>query len=1056
MLWTDVEVKKGAEWLTGTEARAYVQTMVSKLVRVNAQGTVVLDPTLTGKGPFVTDDVKLKLELTDLLGVDKIRFKLVVQQGSSSDRVARRATLNVVDVKITYEVELKLGDLDALFPPIPTGSPTPWTDVGVKQRMQVLGYLYTGLAHPKIAAHAEKCWEYYRKVHSPDPLALISHDAAMAKLTDEVRNNVVCSGLPTSGEVFVGSDLPPIGSFAAIRFPGGYATTLPPLEYYKSGSVQSGTNKYEVGIGQRRDDHEKVIWADNPLLGKIPLVATVYKRIDQAPRVPVAKDELDVYFQLVDPAPLPAFDSGEPLRAPALRNTVMNFATGGLSRWTPSPPDIDGITPSQSDWDSGKKKAAEIARQADAEAVDAKRELQDAEVGLKKVEAEYQEAFTKRGELEEAKKTWLSDQLKDESAEFQRTKQAHDDEWGKRPHQSKAFSELDVVEKQAFVAFRDVHMKPFKEARDDAQRALSLKSGAVNKTPWPRQAELDDAWKLQKDKALEKTAAQERLKLAKEGLSDAIKRRRTELAAGESPSTKYVIDTANGADLASEPNPVLLRDDGVAEVTGAGQKRFTDDVLDKVAKELDPKDPQRFNAPSKWAGKGGAALLGSVFEAGERTGFHDGHAKLGTFAPASAASADTDPHAVKTKTNDLGNAGVIFTPSACGGDRYRLCVYVRPKTPGPSYETKTGTLVVWRNIRLYKHYRLSNTAVPPALATVFSDADRLGAANPGAKPPPPYTLWADAFGAKTGLSSGAPLLGLMSEVEAEYPPNNPTTLMSKHYYRPVPHTFISLKENLRRGYCDLVCDFKASEPLTQVKLDAMYKAFKDAYVSTGAVAAAVDWDLLGFVDETSPFLMNFRHIDDYNERVVAKYGPDGAFGPLEREVAQSLMRAYAGVHGIQPIAEVLMEGGVLPGFTIVQAVHGDTWDHRGFNIQGMFTSGWAQATRGAFVFYSNRVHLDSMCYSATSNTAHELGHALMLPHQSPNPGGDDYMHEPQVPTELSKPTVEQTNCVMGYSGCYGEFCGRCLLSLRGWRVKTTTWGDPIAMQNPLGPKLDGA
>jgi hypothetical protein len=96
-----------------------------------------------------------------------------------------------------------------------------------------------------------------------------------------------------------------------------------------------------------------------------------------------------------------------------------------------------------------------------------------------------------------------------------------------------------------------------------------------------------------------------------------------------------------------------------------------------------------------------------------------------------------------------------------------------------------------------------------------------------------------------------------------------------------------------------------------------------------------------------------------------------------------------------------------------------------------------------------------MCYAASSNVAHELGHVLMLGHQPPNPGGDEYMHEAQVEDAYSRPRDGETNCVMGYSGCYGEYCGRCVLHLRGWRLKQTKWRNPLKMDQNIGVETDG-
>ena len=72
----------------------------------------------------------------------------------------------------------------------------------------------------------------------------------------------------------------------------------------------------------------------------------------------------------------------------------------------------------------------------------------------------------------------------------------------------------------------------------------------------------------------------------------------------------------------------------------------------------------------------------------------------------------------------------------------------------------------------------------------------------------------------------------------------------------------------------------------------------------------------------------------------------------------------------------------------------------------------------------------SFPYSGTANAAHELGHVLVRQHQRPEPNnGDADTHELQATCV----------CVMSYKGCYGQFCGRCGLALRGWKTKSSTF-----------------
>ena len=222
----------------------------------------------------------------------------------------------------------------------------------------------------------------------------------------------------------------------------------------------------------------------------------------------------------------------------------------------------------------------------------------------------------------------------------------------------------------------------------------------------------------------------------------------------------------------------------------------------------------------------------------------------------------------------------------------------------------------------------------------------------------------------------------------------------------------------------------------------------------------IHWDSLVFCDAASPYLLNFRHYQDYNRRILR--GRENAATASEFNNYQILgekdvqtIASAVDTYGVQPIAESLMDGGVYPGFTIIQFPHGDTWDHRNLNLGGMFTSGWAYSPRGAFVFYTEGVHRTNMCYSGTSNIVHELGHALALPHQIPEPSsGDRRAHEKSPDFPNQTPQAGETNCVMSYYGSYGEFCGKCVMALRGWKVSVTTWGKPDELAEATG-QTDG-
>lgn len=169
--------------------------------------------------------------------------------------------------------------------------------------------------------------------------------------------------------------------------------------------------------------------------------------------------------------------------------------------------------------------------------------------------------------------------------------------------------------------------------------------------------------------------------------------------------------------------------------TDKGPNKLVSDLI-KVDKP--DSDPQRYNCLEKYGGKRGLDVYKNIFEykvdfrthkkwadgdpADEklRPGFHAEHDDSDRkkqvkepFYPEVKEPDEPDTHkyAVCAKTNKNGYAGVIFKPSTIGGERYRLRAYVGPPTlkdPGSdgtginAVSVETGTLVVWRNIRISK------------------------------------------------------------------------------------------------------------------------------------------------------------------------------------------------------------------------------------------------------------------------------------------------------------------------------------------------------------------
>ena len=98
-----------------------------------------------------------------------------------------------------------------------------------------------------------------------------------------------------------------------------------------------------------------------------------------------------------------------------------------------------------------------------------------------------------------------------------------------------------------------------------------------------------------------------------------------------------------------------------------------------------------------------------------------------------------------------------------------------------------------------------------------------------------------------------------------------------------------------------------------------------------------------------------------------------------------------------------------------------------FSTGEMFTSGVGLSSRGCFLFYTEDIYRTATFpYSVTANTLHELGHVLVRQHAPDDPAGAD---------ADSHQAIADCLCIMSYRGCYGEYCGRCVLAFRGWKTK---------------------
>lgn len=439
-------------------------------------------------------------------------------------------------------------------------------------------------------------------------------------------------------------------------------------------------------------------------------------------------------------------------------------------------------------------------------------------------------------------------------------------------------------------------------------------------------------------------------------------------------------------------------------------------------------DPQKYNAPKEFGGKFGLSVDGNIFETKSRKRFNEGFMDCGSLM---VASTGPTPNSVKVETNERGCGGTIFSPSHCGGDLYKLSVYVDPewlkkKKSGQQHlaSVETGTFVVWRNIRINRYLQLRNGSTA-GLSDKLEVTLASGKHEGGNPEQDKMYLQTDVINLSL-LPGGATKDGGYAAVDASKVTQAPMM------YRPIPVDAKPFDEQLNWAYCELINDSPGIELLAPEERKLAEALGIKALKKSWTFPKRVNWESLIYADDTSPFLCNLLSLSEYNQSVS---GPDPNMYPALDAKNEGEMTAFE--KSLQWFYEAMMEhyagGGVLPGITIVQIPRGDTWDLRACDVKTTITSGYGTGARGFYIshtagVYHNVFHI----YPATSNAIHEIGHVLGLAHQPP--AGADILaaHQDPVLEAFSRPSKDQCVCVMSYSGCYGDLCGKCLMSLRGW------------------------
>ena len=465
-----------------------------------------------------------------------------------------------------------------------------------------------------------------------------------------------------------------------------------------------------------------------------------------------------------------------------------------------------------------------------------------------------------------------------------------------------------------------------------------------------------------------------------------------------------------------------------------------------------PTDPQRGNCPHGRGGNQGQGNLtdgsdvaGVIFSTGSVPGFNAAHSapSKGTVNPitrtvffpvAERVNDSQRPHCVKAKSNSQGEAGVIFTPSRCGGDRYRLRAFLGPPTfngPGSdgtgaaAVSVETGTFVLWRHLRISRYVQQPLASPDPALLA-DAVANAVGIANNNDYLRRAYVV--DAAGVNRGLPT------------ADFS----SSFSSVAFYDSLPVQWA-------RAFVEVEIDRAAQAALPETLTQAEWQAARQQALADGGdgmVALGLNIDLrrLLFLDPAAPASL------DVNSAVVnlpmrSRLGYN-ALVPVARRIAQA-----GGGNNVAKVTTLfwnylapgflraLTSNGYACGLTVVQGAYGCSWQlYRDIADN----SGIALEYRGAFVwagadFYPGSPQVPAPtrppwgAYDYTSNTCHEMGHCCYRTHaRGKDPdngeggGANAANHDPV--------TGNRSLCVMSYQTNEGQFCGKCLLSFRGWNL----------------------
>ena len=520
-------------------------------------------------------------------------------------------------------------------------------------------------------------------------------------------------------------------------------------------------------------------------------------------------------------------------------------------------------------------------------------------------------------------------------------------------------------------------------------------------------------------------------------------------------------------------------------------------------------DPQATNCHRDCGGKRGNAVGGNdvsehIFMLGEVDGFSKVHGNPPANVDAEGegaraidpepsyrtieAAGNAHPHAVKTLTNDDGEAGVVFMPSRCGGDRFRIRAYAVPKDmadePGndgkgmAAIRVDTGTFVVWRNIRISRWVRQPATEAGLNNVIVNQLEGRADNAAVGAND---KVNRMQMYGIANNAGNWVGL------------PNYDMATVSDGQ---VGSAFDGFRAAMARSFCEFETEPGfAVEDLTAAEWNAAIDCGLDDIKQVGLPAAnatiraafgppdnRIDRTVLREADGitvNNGFCLPIRCRAAFNAATGTTLLDNTPGGNSNFRALSSFFWTYL----IPGFMRHIAKQGYLPGLTFVQAVHTAT-------ILGTW-SGLATHYHGAYISIGGTRYPSTIAdttapicfgYSFTANATHELGHLVFSIHAPGSNdhnscaggvrfGGNDYTEVHDCHDLLVDNANNITNanfpaghanegeprgcpaygtCLMSYRRCEGQFCSRCVAQLRGWNNRSAQMR---AGDTPLPPKF---